>query len=327
MHHLVKYSLFLVLLLNSMVFAVDPLPAWKDGDRKKAIVEFVQTVTQKDSKQFVPPAERIAVFDNDGTLWCERPVYVQLTFALERVKALASKHPEWKNKQPFKAVLENDQKALIASGKKGLMEIIMASHTGMTTEQFGEIASHWINTARHPKYKQLYNACVYQPMLELLTYLRANGFKTFIVSGGGVEFMRPWTEKVYGIPPEQVVGTTIKTKYVERDGKPMLIREPAIDFIDDKEGKPVAINKFIGRRPILAVGNSDGDYEMLRYTTAGKGPSLGVIIHHTDEKREYAYDRKSHIGQLNKALDEANKRQWQIIDMKKDWKKIFPFSR
>jgi phosphoserine phosphatase len=302
----------------------DPLPHWKDTAPKKAITDFVAKVTKEGSADYVPPAERIAVFDNDGTLWCEQPMYVQLAFALDRVKALAPKHPEWKEKQPFKAVLEGDHEALAASGEKGLAEIIAATHAGMTVEEFDAIAGEWIRTARHPKYKRPYTQCVYQPMVELLTYLRANGFKTFIVSGGGIEFMRPWVEKVYGIPPEQVVGSSIKTKYEVRNGKPVLVRLPEIDFIDDKAGKPVGIGKFIGRRPIMAFGNSDGDFEMLEYATAGEGPRFGLIVHHTDEVREYAYDRKSPFGKLDKALDEGPKRGWTVASMKDDWLSIFP---
>lgn len=302
---------------------VDPLPSWNDTGPKKAVVAFVQKVTKEGSPDFVPPAERIAVFDNDGTLWCEQPVYTQVTFALDRVKALADKHPEWKEKQPFKAVLEGDHKALAAAGQKGLVEIVAATHTGMTLDEFNAAVTDWIATARHPKYKRPYTECVYQPMLDVLAYLRANGFKTFIVSGGTADFMRPWTEKVYGVPPEQVVGTTFKTKYAVKDGKPAVVIEPHIDLIDDGPGKPVGIARLIGRRPVMAFGNSDGDFEMLEYTTAGPGPRFGLIVHHTDADREYAYDRKSSFGKLDRGLDEAPKRGWVLASMKDDWKTIF----
>jgi phosphoglycolate phosphatase-like HAD superfamily hydrolase len=307
--------------------AADPLPSWNDGPAKKAILEFVSRVTQERGKDFVPNAERLAVFDNDGTLWCEQPQYVQLTFALDRVKALADQHPNWKDKQPFKAVLENDLPALVASGEKGLLELMLATHAGMTTGEFEQVVRDWIATARHSKFQRPYTECVYQPMLERLAYLRASGFKTYIVSGGGVEFMRPWAEKVYGIPPEQIIGSTTKTKYEEHDGQPRLVRLPEIDFIDDKAGKPVAIGKFIGRRPILAAGNSDGDYEMLRYVTAGDGPRLGLIGHHTDAQREYAYDRQSRVGRLDRALDASPLRGWLLVDIKRDWNRIFPESK
>jgi len=302
----------------------DPLPSWNEGPAKKAITEFVAKVTQEGGPDFVPVPQRIATFDNDGCLWCEHPMYVQLAFALDRVKALSNRHPEWKDTQPFKAVLDNDIAALAKSGEKGLLELIMATHAGMSTAEFETIAGDWIKTARHPRFKRPYTELVYQPMLELLAYLRANGFKTFIVSGGGIEFMRPWTERVYGVPPEQVVGSSIKTKYEVKDGVPELIRLPEIHFIDDKAGKPVGINEHIGRRPIAAFGNSDGDLEMLEWTTAGGGARLGMLVHHDDAAREYAYDRKSHIGTLNKGLDEAPKRGWTLISMKDDWKQIFP---
>lgn len=302
----------------------DPLPSWTDTAPKKAIIAFVAKVTKAGSPDFVPPAERVAVFDNDGTLWSEQPVYVQVVFALDRVKALAAGHPEWKNKQPFKAVLEGDHKALAAAGEKGLVEIIAATHTGMTLDEFSAAVTDWIATARHPKYKRPYTECVYQPMLELLTYLRANGFKTFIVSGGTADFVRPWAERVYGVPPEQVVGTTFKTKYVVRGGTPAIVIEPQIDLIDDRAGKPVGIARLIGRRPVMAFGNSDGDFEMLEYTTTGTGPRFGLLVHHTDAEREAAYDRKSHVGKLARGLDEAAKRGWVVASIKDDWKAVFP---
>jgi haloacid dehalogenase-like hydrolase/2'-5' RNA ligase superfamily protein len=307
--------------------SVDPLPSWNEVSAKQSILEFVSKVTKEGSPDFVPVAERIATFDNDGTLWCEQPLPVQLFFAIDRVKALAPQHPEWKEEQPFKAILEDDMKSVFAGGEKGLMELMMATHSGMTTEEFEVIVNDWIATAKHPKYKRPYTELVYQPMLEALAYLRANGFKTYIVSGGGIEFMRPWTEKVYGIPPEQVVGSSIKVRYELRDGQPVLVRLPELDFNDDKAGKPVAIHKFIGRRPVMAFGNSDGDFEMLEWTMAGKGPRFGLIVHHTDADREFAYDRKAGLARLAKGLDEAPKRGWVVVDMKKDWTRVFPFSK
>ncbi|MDX0985374.1 HAD family hydrolase [Sinorhizobium medicae] len=314
-----------------LIFAVsalaqtDPLPSWNDTAPKAAIVSFVEKVTKEGSPDFVPESERIAVFDNDGTLWVEHPMYVQLAFALDRVKAEAASHPEWKDKQPFKAVLEGDMKTLAAGGEKSLVELIMETHADMTSDEFQKIVSEWIATARDPKFKKRYTELVYQPMLELLDYLRANGFKTFIVSGGGIEFMRPWTEQVYGVPPEQVVGSSIKTQFVMRDGEPTLFRLPQVNFIDDKAGKPVAINEQIGRRPIAAFGNSDGDLQMLQWTTmTGGSVRFGMLIHHTDAEREYAYDRKSEFGRLDKALDAAAINKWAVVDMKADWKEIFP---
>ena len=306
------------------VFA-DPLSSWNDGPTKQAVMEFVRTVTNKSSPSYVPSEQRVATFDNDGTLWCEQPMYFQGFFTFDRVKALAPKHPDWREKQPFKAVLENDMKALAAAGEKGLAEIIMTTHAGMTTEEFEHIVKDWLATAKHPRFNRPFTDLVYKPMLELLIYLRENGFKTYIVSGGGVEFMRPWTEKVYGIPPEQVVGSSIKIKFELKDGRPVLTRLPEIDFIDDGPGKPVGIQKFIGRRPIAAFGNSDGDHQMLQWTAAGEGRRFMLLVRHTDAEREWAYDRQSPIGRLDKTLDEAQRRGWTIVDMKKDWKKVFPF--
>jgi phosphoserine phosphatase len=305
--------------------AADPLPSWNDGAAKQTIVNFVTAVTRDGSPDFVPVPQRIATFDNDGTLWCERPMYVQLAFALDRVKAMAPLHPEWKDKQPFKAALEGDMKTLAESGERGLMELVMVTHAGMTSNEFAKIVTDWLATARHPRFNRPYTELVYQPMLELLAYLRANGFKTFIVSGGGVEFMRPWTERVYGIPPEQVVGSSIKTKFEMRDGRPELFRLPEINFIDDKAGKPVGINEFIGRRPIAAFGNSDGDLEMLQWATMSGGVRLGLIVHHTDAEREYAYDRHTPFGELDKALNAAAMNKWTVVSMKDDWKRIFAF--
>lgn len=310
--------------ITASLHAADPLPSWNDGAAKQAITAFVAKTTTDGSADFVPPAERIATFDNDGTLWSEQPMYFQAFFIFDRIKQLAPANPEWKDKEPFASVLKGDLKSALAGGERALLEMAMATHAGTTTEEFEKIVSDWANTAKHPKSGKHFTEMVYQPMLEVLAYLRTNGFKTFIVSGGGIEFMRPWTEKVYGIPPEQVIGSSIKTKFELRDGKPVLARLPELNFIDDKEGKPVAIQQHIGRRPIIAFGNSDGDFQMLEWTTAGKGPRLALIVHHDDAQREFAYDRGSHIGKLEKALDEAPQRGWSIISMKNDWKNIYP---
>ncbi|CAD74980.1 MAG TPA: haloacid dehalogenase-like hydrolase [Rhodopirellula baltica] len=325
-NRLSTFTASIAMLLAASVTAVasDPLASWNDNAAKQSVVAFVERVTDEGSPDFVPVEERIATFDNDGTLWSEQPYYFQLAFALDRVKAMAPDHPEWKTKQPFKGVLEGDLKAVMAGGKKSLIEIVAATHAGMTADEFEQIVTDWISTAKHPKTGRLYKEMIYQPMLELLTYLRANGFKTFIVSGGGIEFMRPWTEATYGIPPEQVVGSSIKSRYEVRDGKPVIVRLPEIDFVDDKEGKPVGIHSHIGRRPILAAGNSDGDWQMLQYTTIDHSPSFGLIVHHTDGEREWAYGRESHIGQLDKALDDAKQKGWTVVDMKQDWKTIYP---
>jgi hypothetical protein len=317
-------ALFGPLLPISALAQTAVLPSWNDGSTKTSIIDFVARVTNQSGPDFVPAEQRIATFDNDGTLWCEQPMYVQLAFALDRVKAMAPLHPEWKDKQPFKAVLEDDMKTLAESGERGLVELILVTHAGMTTAEFEKIVSGWLATARHPRFKRPYTELVYQPMLELLDYLRANGFKTFIVSGGGIEFMRPWSERIYGVPPEQVVGSSIKTRFEMRDGRPTLFRLPEMNFIDDKTGKPVGINEHIGRRPIAAFGNSDGDLEMLQWATMSGGIRLGMIIHHTDAEREYAYDRQSHFGHLDVALDAAALNKWTVVDMKSDWKVIFP---
>ena len=302
------------------------LSSWNDGPTKASIIDFVARVTTQSGPDFVPVEQRIATFDNDGTLWIEQPMYVQLAFALDRVKATAPMHPEWKDKQPFKAVLEGDMKALTESGVRGLVEIIMVTHAGMTTAEFEKIATDWLATARDARFKRPYTELVYQPMLELLAYLRANGFKTFIASGGGIEFMRPWTERIYGVPPEQVIGSSIKTRFEMKDGAPTLFRLPDINFIDDKAGKPIGINERIGRRPIAAFGNSDGDFEMLQWTTLGaSGARFGLIVHHTDAEREYAYDRQSHFGKLDVALDAAAVNKWTVVDIKKDWNRVFAF--
>jgi phosphoglycolate phosphatase-like HAD superfamily hydrolase len=302
------------------------LPSWNDGASKARIVSFVQDVTDPTSKRYVPPAERIAVFDNDGTLWSEQPMYFQLAFVLDRVKALAPQHPEWQTTEPFRSVLAGDMAGVAAAGEHGLMQLMAATHAGMTSEEFRSIVAEWLATARHPSFKRPYTELTYAPMKELLAYLRANGFKTFIVSGGGVEFLRVFSERVYGVPPEQVVGSSIRTKYEVRDGKPAIVRLPEIEFIDDAAGKPVGINRYIGRRPILAFGNSDGDFEMLEYTTSASGPRLGLIVRHDDAEREYAYDRKSSVGRLDRGLDEAGARGWVIVSMKSDWRRIYDAS-
>lgn len=323
-------AIFAAALIGVMVFtgtiarAADPLPSWNDGAAKKSIIEFVSEITTKGAPDFVPVAERIAVFDNDGTLWAEQPMYFQLFFVADRIKTLAPQHPEWKQQEPFASVLKGDMRAAVAGGDRAIIEMVMATHSGMSTEEFKKIVNDWISTAKHPKTGKLFTEMVYQPMLEVLTYLRANGFKTFIVSGGGIEFMRPWAEQVYGIPPEQVIGSSIKTKFEIKDGKARLVRLPELDFIDDKEGKPVGIDRHIGRRPIAAFGNSDGDLEMLQFTASEIGPRICVFVHHTDSKREWAYDRDSHIGKLDQGLDEARAKGWTVVDMKSDWKSVFP---
>jgi phosphoglycolate phosphatase-like HAD superfamily hydrolase len=316
----------LVLLALSIVpstRAADPLASWNDCKAKQAILDFVAKVTKQGSPDFVPVADRIAVFDNDGTLWSEQPMYNQLAFALDRVHALAPRHPEWQMTEPFASLLKGDLKNALAGGQKALLEIVAATHAGMTTEEFEKTVREWLATARHPKTGRPYTEMVYLPMLELLGYLREYGFKTYIVSGGGVEFMRPWTENVYGVPPEQVIGSSIKTRFEKQEGKPVLIRLPEVFFIDDGDGKPVAIQKFIGRRPIFAFGNSDGDQQMLEWTAAGAGARFMGLVHHTDAAREWAYDRTSSVGRLDLALDEAKANGWTVVDMKEDWMRIF----
>jgi phosphoglycolate phosphatase-like HAD superfamily hydrolase len=302
----------------------DPLPSWKDTAPKQAIVDFVSRVTAEEGADYVAPEARVAVFDNDGTLWAEQPIYFQLAFALDRIKALAPEHPDWQQAQPFKGVLEGDVKAVAASGEHGLLEIMAATHAGITTDKFADIVDDWLAHARHPRFNRPYTELVYQPMLELLSYLRDNGFKTFIVSGGGVEFMRRFAEKVYGIPPEQVVGSSGVVKFEMADGKAQLVKAAKIEFVDDGPGKPVGINRFIGRRPIFAFGNSDGDQQMLEWTAAGSGPAFVGLVHHTDADREWAYDRDSQVGKLDKTLDEATAKGWTIVDMKVDWNAVFP---
>jgi phosphoglycolate phosphatase-like HAD superfamily hydrolase len=313
------------LLFAAVVAQAQSLASWNDSPAKLEILKFVADVTTTGSASFVPPAERIAVFDNDGTLWCEQPIYVQLAFALDRVKALATKHPEWKTTPPFDALLKGDVKGVAASGEKGLAQILAVTHAGMSTDAFSKTVADWLASARHPRFKRPYDQLVYQPMLELLDYLRANGFKTFIVSGGGNEFMRVFAERVYGIPPEQVIGSTGQLQLRQgADGKPELLRLAKIDLVDDHAGKPVGIQRFIGRRPIFAFGNSDGDQQMLEWTAAGGGARFMGLVHHTDAEREYAYDRSSKIGKLDTALDEANAKHWSVVDMKRDWSVVFP---
>lgn len=309
--------------VTGIVRADDPLPSWNDGKAKQSIITFVERVTTEGSPDYVVPAERIATFDNDGTLWCEQPMYVQAFFVLDRIKQMAPQHPEWKDKEPFASVLKGDMKSALAGGEHAVVAMMTAAHSGMTTDEFEKSVTDWITTTRHPKTGKLFTEMAFQPMLELLTYLRANGFKTFIVSGGGIEFMRPWAERVYGIPPEQVVGTSGGLKFEMRDGVPVILKTPELVLNDDKEGKPVGIQRHIGRRPIAAFGNSDGDLQMLQYTAAGSGPRFCLYIHHTDAQREYAYDRESHVGRLDKGLDEAAAKGWTVVSMKDDWKTIF----
>jgi phosphoglycolate phosphatase-like HAD superfamily hydrolase len=307
------------------VLAQEPLPSWNDTAPKKAIMAFVERVTKQGSPDFVPPAERIATFDNDGTLWAEQPIYFQLAFALDRVKVLAPQHPEWKDKEPFASLLKDDLKGALAGGEPAIFQIVTVTHSGMTTDEFEKIVSDWITTAKHPITGRLYTEMVYQPMLELLAYLRANGFKTFIVSGGGIDFMRVFSERVYGIPPEQIVGSSGKLDFELRDGKPVLMKLPELNFNDDKGGKPVGIQMHIGRHPIAAFGNSDGDLQMLEWARQGAGVRFALIVHHTDAEREWAYDRNSSIGRLDKALDTAQAEGWTIVDTKDDWKRVFSF--
>ena len=329
MHHLTRPAcrliaslLFCLILTN--VHASDPLPSWKDGDSKKSLTDFVERVMEVDGDGFVAPEKRIATFDNDGTLWSEQPMYFQFIYVLERIKELTPLHPEWKEQEPFASVLKGDMEAALAGGEKAILEMVMGTHAGMTSEEFSGSVSDWLSTARHPKTGKPFTSMVYQPMLELLDYLRANDFRIFIVSGGGIDFVRVFSEEIYGIPPERVVGSSIDAKYEVRNGKPVIVKLPEVDFIDDKAGKPVGIHRYIGRRPILAIGNSDGDFEMLEWTTAGEGPRLGMLLHHTDADREWTYDRESHIGKLDRGLDEAAERNWILIDMKREWTQIYP---
>ena len=320
-------TLFAMTLTAGAQTGADPLPSWNDGATKQAIVDFVTRVTKEGGPDFVPPGDRIATFDNDGTLWTEQPIYTEFAFVFDRVEEMAPQHPEWQTQQPYAAVLHHDMKAVAASGDRGMFEMLVATHANVTTDQFSKIVTDWLSHAQHPRFKRPYTECVYQPMLEVLAYFRASGFKTYIVSGGEQDFMRPWTEKTYGIPVEQVVGTTLKTEFEMKDGSPVLERLPQIDSIDDGPGKPVNIGKFIGKRPVAAFGNSDGDQQMLEWTAAGSGSRLMVLVHHTDAQREYSYDRASSVGKLDKALDEATAKHWLVIDMKSDWKTMFPAAR
>lgn len=318
-------TIIAAVILTAGTAVADPMPSWNDGPSKQKIIDFVEATTRNGGPDFISSSKRIAVFDNDGTLWAEQPIYFQLAFAFDRIKAMAPQHPEWKETQPFKAVLENDVKALAASGKRGLTELIMTTHAGMTAEEFESVVLDWVATAKHPKTGRLYTEMIYQPMLELLDYLRANGFKTYIVSGGGIDFMRPWAERIYGIPPEQVIGSSVKVEYKDSADGSQLMRLPEVNFIDDKAGKPVGIHYYIGRRPVAAFGNSDGDFEMLEWVTSGNGARLGAFVHHDDAEREVAYDRDSHIGRLDRGLDEAPKRDWSLISMKNEWKCVFRY--
>jgi phosphoserine phosphatase len=305
--------------------SADPLPSWNEGAAKARILAFVQAVTDKAGKDFVVPGDRVATFDNDGTLWCEQPIYVQFAFMLDELRAAAPKHPEWKDNPAFKALAARDHQALAKLGHKPILELLAVANSGMSVAAYDKSIREWLETARHPRFKRPYTDLVYKPMQEVLAYLRANGFKTYIVSGGSIEFMRPWAEKAYGVPPDQVIGTLSQVKFQMKGGEPILMRTPKIDFVDDGPAKPVGIYRNIGQRPLAAFGNSDGDLQMLQFTAAGKGPRLMLIVHHTDAEREYAYDRKSRVGRLDKALDEANAKGWTVVSMKTDWKKIFPF--
>ena len=317
-------TLLVLLCQTNHTRAAEPLPSWADGQNKQAIFDFVAAVTAEGGPDYVPPGERIATFDNDGCLWAEQPMYFQLIFALDRLKDLSEQHPEWQQTEPFKSALSGNLPNVLATGKEGLAKILAASHANITADEFASSARQWLDTARHPKTGKRFDEMIYQPMLELLEYLRANQFKTFIVSGGGIDFLRVFAEDTYGIPPEQVVGTSIAAKFELRDGVPTISKLPSGLFVDDKAGKPVGIYQHIGRRPIFAAGNSDGDQQMLQYTTIARTPSFGLVIHHTDADREWAYDRESHIGKLDKVLDEAKQRGWAVVDMKRDWKTMFP---
>lgn len=312
---------------TEVVEVIDPLPSWNDTATKKAIIDYVTDVTNESSANFIPVEYRISTFDNDGTLWSEQPIYFQLFFAMDRVSSMVDEHPEWKNKQPFKAVIENDMKALMKQGELGLMKLVMASHTGVSAEEFKNIVQDWVKTAKHPTKNVGYDKLVYQPMLELLQYLRDNDFQTYIVSGGGVDFMRAFVTEIYGIPEEKIIGSRVKTKFEYNDGDPKIVRIPELDFIDDKEGKPLNIQKIIGKKPVFASGNSDGDLQMLQWTASNSYKSFELYVHHTDSVREWAYDRKSHIGQFDKGLDQALNDGWTVIDMEKDWKVVYPFEK
>jgi phosphoserine phosphatase len=302
----------------------DPLPSWNEGQAKQAILEFIKNVTDPRNAQFVPTEDRIAVFDNDGTLWTEQPCYTQMAFLLDRIEDLAPQHPEWKEEQPFKSLLERDLKTALSGGLKEISEMIMVTHAGMTTTEFDKLVMEWISKALHPTFGKLYSECVFLPMLEVLEYFKSNGFRNYIVSGGGIEFIRPWSKAIYGIPPSQVIGSSIKTQYKVVDGNPQLQRLPEINFIDDKDGKPVGIFSNIGQQPVVAFGNSDGDIQMLEWVTS-REPSLGIIIKHDDAQREWSYTKETLQGKLDQALIMAPDKNWIITSMKNDWKTIFPF--
>ncbi len=323
-HTAVKCSIFIATLFLATYSRAEILPSWNKSDARTNLIHFVESVSNEGSEDYVAPSKRIAVFDNDGTLWAEQPVYFQALFIFDRIRETADQHPEWRTQEPFASVLKGDLKAALAGGNKSLLTLTMATHANMSTETFSSVVRNWIDTAKHPETGMLYADMVYQPMLEVLDYLRENGFKTFIVSGGGIEFMRVFADEVYGVPPEQVIGSSIKTKFTVQDDEPRLLRLPEVNFIDDKEGKPVGINQYIGHRPIAAFGNSDGDLQMLQWTCLDEESNFCLIVHHTDAEREWAYDRDSHIGTLDKALVEADRHNWAVVDMKNDWKKIYP---
>jgi len=323
----IKSFAVLLLLSNAAFAAIDPLPSWNDTAPKKAVISFVENVTRPDSRSFVPVEKRIATFDNDGTLWSEQPVYFQYFFAFDQIKTLAPQHPEWTTQEPFASILKGDMKSVLAGGDNALMAMFIGSQAGMTTDEYEKAVTQWLAAARHPRNNRLFTEMVYQPMLELLSYLRANGFKTYIVSGGDIEFIRPWTETAYGIPPEQVIGSSLKKRFELQNGKPVIVSLPELNFIDEKENKPVGIQSGIGRRPIASFGNSDGDLQMMQWTSAGTDPNLCVYVHHTDPEREWAYDRGSPVGRFDKGLDEAQAKSWTIVSMKDDWKIIYPFEK
>lgn len=324
MRYFLKLTSLTVLACTSLSAAIQQLPSWSQSSTKAEIMKFVERVSTEGSPDYVPPAERIAVFDNDGTLWAEQPMYFQLAYVVDRIQALAPEHPEWQNQEPYASIIKGDVEHALADGHQKIIDLVLASHAGVTSEEFNESVANWLADARHPKTGRPYTEMVYQPMLELLEHLETHEFKTFIVSGGGIDFMRVFVEETYGIPPERTIGSSIKAKYEVRDGKPMIVKLPELNFIDDKEGKPVGIHQHIGRRPIFAAGNSDGDFAMLEWTTAGDGARMGILVHHTDAEREWAYDRDSPIGKLVRGLDEAEERGWILVDMKEDWLTVFP---
>jgi phosphoglycolate phosphatase-like HAD superfamily hydrolase len=329
MTHMVPWARRWFYVVAPLLYAVaahgQRLSSWNEGDAKKRIVAFVQAVTDQAGKDFVPISDRVAVFDNDGTLWSEQPLYFQIQFMLEQVEAQAPKHPEWKGDPAFKALVARDHEAVAHMGLKPILDLVGKANSGMTTEAYDLTIRDWLEKARHPRFNRPYTDLVYEPMRELLDYLREHGFKTYIVSGGSIEFLRPWVEQAYGVPPEQVIGSVSQVTYEVQSGKPVLMRGSKMEFVDDGPGKPVGIYRAIGRRPIAAFGNSDGDLQMLQYTAAGSGARLTLVVHHTDAEREWAYDRASHVGKLDKALDEARAKGWVVVDMKKDWKRIYPF--